>query len=217
MRVFRLLVVCQLLSSAAVHAQWIPITAKIKQTREVFMNGQKTETHVREGLYYRSSHGATLEEWTRVDGSESKAVGYMTMQADGVTYELHLLTRRAIERRFSVPSGADLRKPPTPPARPAHLRQVTVGGVRCTVIPARMQPGFGQPSVPAGEICISDELNLMVRNEQTHSLSGTKTVRVLYEMDDIQSHKEPDPKLFDLRGRGFTIYTASEPAKPPAP
>jgi hypothetical protein len=217
MRVFRLLVVCPLLSGAAVHAQWIPITAKIKQTREVFVNGQKTETHVREGTYYRSSNGATLEEWTKIDGSESKAAGYMTMQADGITYELNMLTRRAIERRFSVPNGVDLRKPPTPPARPSQLRQVTVGGVRCTVIPARMQPGFGQPSGPAGEICISDELSLMVRSLQTHDHSSTRTIRVLYEMDEIQSHKEPDPRLFDLRGRGFTIYTASEPTKPPAP
>jgi hypothetical protein len=214
MRWLALFFFLSLTPAAPVYAQWVPVTAKIRQTRELLQDGKSVERHIKEGNYYRTADGSTLEEWTRVDGSESKAVGHLTKQAQGVAYDLNMITRSAIERRFSLPSGANMKSPPRASIS-SKLPQITVGGVQCTVLPARVQVGIGQPSAPAGETCFSAELNLVVRNQLTHTLTTGKVMRTLYEMFEIETHKEPDPKLFDLRGRGFTVYSASGPSKPP--
>jgi hypothetical protein len=197
---------CAMLFLAATPAagQWVPIVAKLKQTQEVYANGARIETRVREGNYYRTSDGSVLEEWTKIDGDTSRAVGYLVDNRRDLSYDVNFVTRTAIEKRIVLPPGVSGR--PRTPVRPPAGREIIVGGLRCIALPAVVQKPTGPP-LSAGETCVSSELSLLVRNDLTMPRPDGKSVRTLYELTDVQVHKEPDPKLFDLRARNFTVYS----------
>lgn len=197
------------LAGSSVQAQWVPVTAKIRETKQILREGRVIQTHSREGAYYRRSDGAELREWARVDGDESKAVGYLTLHAEGITYDLTMINRRAMERRFAVPVGVDMRTPPKPPARPANLQRITIGGVDCTVVPSRTRAAADAPAVPDGDVCMADALNLMLRRQHSYRLPDGREVRTVFEMVEIQANVDPHPGLFDLKGRGFTIFRST--------
>lgn len=201
-----------LLTCGSASSQWVPVQGKIRETREVFLNGQKVETHVREGLFYRSSNGSTLTHWTQTDGDTQRSTGTLADNSTMVNYQLDFTNRIAIERRSVLPPGVN--GPLLPTAAPASEKapEIFLGGVRCRTMPANFRTkadaDAGKPFVRAGEVCWSNEYSLLVREDLRLRRSGEREERFVFEVFDIEPNVEPDPKLFDLRARGFTVYGA---------
>jgi len=198
--------------------QWVPLTAKVRERTTIVEAGKAVPFVQKEGSFYRRSDGSTLIEWTYVDGDERKAVGHLSMGNSSLGYQLHLGNRTAIEQH-RAPSRAvsglgdssRLHRDPK-----AALRQDFIGAVACAVYPLFFQGGKGQPLVRTGEACWSHELGLMLKQDKTYVGSEDgRTYHTVYETFDIQPNTEPDPKLFDLQARGFTIYkSGSAPDRP---
>jgi hypothetical protein len=207
----KLVAVFVLCGSGTIHAQYVPVVAKIKQVREITRPGQPSETHTREGNFYRRSDGSTLEEWTVVDGDTSRGVGELTDNQANITYQLNLVGRTAIQRRETLPSGVtSLAGPPQLPEKQGLSSPIIVGGIACVVLPVKSSPSLALNVT--GQVCVSRQHNLTVRRDITSTAQGGRTDHTTYEMSDVRLYMEPDSKLFDLRARGFTVLTAQEPA-----
>lgn len=205
-----LLVIFVGLSSASAFAQWVPVTAKIKEMRETVVNGKTVEIQTLEGSYYRKSDGSVLKELRPAAGSSGTQRGSLVDHKSMTTYQLDLVSRTAIARPLVIPGGADPTIPPRAPARPASVRHAVVGGVSCAVLPARVRSGPGGTPRPAGEVCISDEFSLLLKNESVQSLPDGRTIRAVFELSDVRTYVEPEESLFNVAGRGFTIYRADQ-------
>jgi hypothetical protein len=196
-----------LLFTSTVRAQWTPVVSKVKETTKVSGNGQPIKAVQKEGSFYRRSDGSILVEWTSVDGDPGRAVGSLSFGQTNLRYQLNIASRTAIEREVVSPPGVDsaldpARMPKTP-MKP--LREEFVGTVACAVFPLYRRQRPEAPPVPSGEACWSHELGLMLKRESTYVGSDGRTYHTTYESYDIDI-REPDPALFDLQGRGFTVF-----------
>ena len=49
------------MGAANLRAQWVPVSAKMKQTVETMENGKVVKVEHKEGNFYRTSDGSTLD------------------------------------------------------------------------------------------------------------------------------------------------------------
>jgi hypothetical protein len=190
------------------YSQSTPLTAKIHQTEQVFVNGQLVQSHTREGIFLRTSTGMVLREWTIIDGKPSggeAGYGSLTDTQKGLTYSVDY-TRKVAYQHPSIPipqSGKpqNLTQNPATNAR----EKASVEGLSCTYNPAYIHPKPGE-TVYGGRICRSEEYNVNLRQELTLPApeNPTQYSKVSEELTEIHIGEEPDPKLFDLQS--FTIY-----------
>lgn len=187
-------------------AQWVPVTGKVKQTKEVFgANGVLLERqNLKAGNYFRAANGSTLRQWTEVNGTPTKnVIGEMLDNRSGTNYRVEYLEKRAIIQFTGQPLSSDMY---AEQGRNATGQDI-VAGVNCSVVPAKDE----QSGREVGSFCIALDYGLALRVEaKGQSPDGTKT-RFLTELYDLQIGATPDPKLFDLT-QFATMKMA--PAKP---
>jgi hypothetical protein len=190
------------------YAQSVPVTAKVRNTGEVVLNGKSIETHVEEGVFYRSFTGVELRQWLTTDGNPVH--GKMAMAAiydapNDVNYWLDSVAHNAYVQPAStvnLPDGSSSGQP-----QPA-LGESSVEGIPCSIFPVyTLQSG---QRILIGRTCKSKQYNLVLRMEYTKPTKDPteKQYRTTTEYFDVQIGVEPDPKLFDLTA--FTIYRPDE-------
>lgn len=193
-------------------AQWIPLTARIRETTTVIVGGQPVETQTREGILYRRSDGSTLTEWAHVNGDPRRASSHLVDYQKNSSYEIKTADRMALERP-ALPVG--ISTPPRPQRfERSGLREEVVAGFACVVVPHKSIPHGRKMQDHMqlhqdGVACWSNQYNLMLRlNVQRSGVDG-KVYHQLYEVVSLDPGTEPDPKLFDVQARGFTVYKTS--------
>jgi hypothetical protein len=187
--------------------QSIPLTAKIHQTEQVFVNGQLAQSHTRDGIFLRTSTGMILREWTTIDGKASSgeaSYGSLTDPQHGVTYSVDYARRTAHQhQQIKLPQTG---KPLQTNSNPTASRETgSVEGLSCTYNPVYVHSKPGE-TVYGGRACRSEAYNLNLRQELILPAPGDSSQysKVTEQLIDIHIGEEPDPKLFDLQT--FTVY-----------
>lgn len=188
-----------LASASGAYAQYVPVTAKMRQTMQAIENGKIVSTRTEEGTFYRTKDGSWLERWNR-------GLRFSTLwdNKTQTAYQVNYNTRVAIESPeppdFGVPDF--LRKEaPGPPA------QSSVEGIPCTLKPVRLISSTRTHSgvvEDAGQVCWSTEYKLRLKQETRLPSGSDGASRQIFELYDIKLNAGPDPKLFDLQG-SFTV------------
>jgi hypothetical protein len=192
------LILWTLISGASSYAQFMPVVAKTKEVEEISKDGKVVETHVREGIYYRSSDGSVLEYWTSIDGSQDKAklsMGGNTFfdNRDGSLYALDLYNHKTHVESTGRPTKQDImRQSGDGKPRPEEW----VSGIKCELSPLQMRITGGK-LFPAGQICAAPDYGLLLKREMTYPSADGHTEHVVWTMQDVEIGKEPDSKLFD--------------------
>jgi hypothetical protein len=178
------------------------VTAQVRVTDEIIAsNGKVIASHIRDGVYYRTSSGSTLTHYTTLDGNPTAGeMASGSLSENGTNYQLDYTQHRAYVAPF----------PPPPPHNETPRAQNTLGqssveGIACTLFPVVLVTGGTK--TPVGTLCDSDQYHLILRMDITNpGKNGTSSHNVT-ELYNIKVGLEPDPKLFDLQ-HNFTIYRA---------
>src|SRR5580704_9215438 len=78
-------------ATSAAYAQDVPLSAKIHETEQVFIDGKLARTHTREGIFLRTASGMVLRQWTLIDGKQptgEPGYGVVTDTQKGVIYNV---------------------------------------------------------------------------------------------------------------------------------
>jgi hypothetical protein len=203
-----LVVLCLLITSYSrgVRCQSVPVVAKMRLTEQLVQNG-KTESHTREGVYYRNAAGSVLEQWTSFDGKPT--VGQMSWatlydRQTGTNYMLDYVQHHAY---VDAPGETSIPKSSRTRAQNV-LGQGSIQGLACTWYPTNQLNATGE-KVPAGKHCYSDtyELDLKEDNNFTWPMKDSvRTQHLVIEKYDIQMGQEPDSKLFDVKSN-FVVFS----------
>ena len=197
-----LFMIVTFVSAGSLHAQWVPVVAKIRMVHQTIVDGKLVRSETKEGDYYRSSDGSVLRHWKTVNGDEQAGGrGELLDNKNLASYQLNYHTKQAFQSEWKMakPSPDVFRAEP-----PKSLGEDSIEGIRCTIVPAQFQDGFGQPPKDAGRTCVSTDYALTLRTDITVR-QGTTIEHTLIEMFDLRMHQEPDAKLFDIEAQ-FTVF-----------
>ena len=184
----------------SVHAQFTPVSAKIRQTDTKKVDG-KDVVIVKEGNYYRSSDGSVLIQWLTVNG-EKAWDGTLEDNAEPAFYHLDYKQQRAYQEASH----------PGHTAKPGSFSVVndiggdSVEGVPCRIAPVKLVPpgqSSQQARQEAGRVCVSAQYDLMLWEDW----NVVPTERSRLELYGIKIGVEPDRGLFDVKSR-FTVFAA---------
>ena len=194
-----------LLGAVSLHAQFTPVTAKIRITDETIRNGKVIKTKMREGNYYRSSDGSFIRQWTKIDGDEKAAPfspGQLFDNRTATNYQLDFANHRAYEREKG---GEPMVAHPPNYEAAKKLRHDSVQGIPCILNPVKFYHRDTNTYEDIGTNWRSLEYNLNLRLDLTRKLDNGDSVHEITELFEIHIGTEPDPKLFDLQ-KNFTVY-----------
>jgi hypothetical protein len=203
-----------ILSSAyTVQGQWVPVTAKARETVETSKDGKLEKVDRKEGVFFRTSEGSTLRYWTSVNADEKLGGrGEMTDNRGLIQYSVNM------KHKYFYELGK-LPKPLTPVVRitspTTNSADKVIEGLRCHCSPAFVQWPDGRRD-RIGENCAAIDYDLEVRTDHTSTQNGL-TRHVIAELYDISPGEEPDANLFDLQKNGATVFKQTEPKNPPTP
>jgi hypothetical protein len=185
-----------LLFSSAAYGQ--AVTAQQRVTEETIApNGKVIASHIRDGVYYRTSAGATLQQFTTLDGQ--RLVGqqaWAVLWDNGVNYQLDYTQHRAYvfpNPAFTMPSSSPK----------VERSQSSVEGIPCMLWPVYLVEAGTRTLIGHG--CNSEKYNLALKVDVTIPGRNGQSIHKVTEMYGIQIGLEPDPKLFDVQ-HNFTIY-----------
>jgi hypothetical protein len=194
-------------------AQFTPVVSRVRQTQETLVGGKVVKSVQREALYYRQADGSYIFKWvSQIKDGESlpESTGAFWDNKTASAYRLDYQNKRAVlEAKHKVPmqpntSAATLEVDKKFPEELVH-------GIPCRVHPLSIHMPSGK-DVPAGQMCISRENDLVLKKEETYSVGTDQTFHVLMEYYDTQLGVEPDPKLFDF-SRSFTVFEPATASK----
>jgi hypothetical protein len=195
-----------------VQGQWIPVTAKIREIHETWQAGKLVKVDHKEGVFYRTSDGSTLNYWTSVNGDEA-------LGGQGETTDNRSLTHYSVNMKKKY--AFELSKLPervTPDsyqnAAASTLGDQEIEGVRCRRSPVFFLWPDGRLE-KMGETCVSIEYGLELRKDHQLTQDGV-TRHSVTEMYDIKLGIEPDAKLFDLQ-RNASVFKQQNPDSQPKP
>jgi len=181
------------LSSANVHAQWVPVTSNIRFTREILADGKLVTRQVKDGLFYRTDNGSTLTHWTHGDLDPKQPSGELFDNQKVLTYQVFYEAKKAVEE-------APMLSAPRRPDYDMDLKPVgsdSVEGVPCDTIAVEFAgPKMKQQRV--GSACVARDLGLMLKQETTFNKPNGTTIHTLLEMHDIKLNVPPDKNEFDI-------------------
>ncbi|MGA9885216.1 MAG: hypothetical protein WBQ34_15990 [Candidatus Acidiferrales bacterium] len=182
------------------------ITARTRVTMELIgPNGNVTASHIRDGVYYRTSAGDTLTQYTTMDGAPiTGELAWATMLKNGLNYQLDYAKHRAYA--ISLPKFTPLTNVPKSRGVPS-----SVEGIPCMLLP--VYQGNAGTVTRVGSSCYSKTYNLTLKTDSTITGSNGRSARNVIEMYAIRIGMEPDPKLFDIP-HNFTIYRYTEESPP---
>lgn len=184
----------------SLYAQSMPLTAKVRSTGEIIINGKVLETHVRESLYYRTSDGSELRRPVSLDGKPVQgeaARGSLFDKPHGTNYAIDYEKREAFHAG-PPPSFNPAHLPALESAVPPPSGQSSVEGYPCTLRPVYLVRPKGR--ILIGSNCVSDEYHLVLKTDVTtpSAITVGRAAHETTELYDIRIGVEPDPKLFDL-------------------
>jgi hypothetical protein len=188
--------------AGSAQAQWIPVVAQVRETHETWKNGKLEKVDTKEGVFYRASDGSTLKYWLQVNGDESRGgPGEMTDNSSLIHYSLNMRTKSAHE----VARLPERLKPQdaVPTSMSESLGDQVVDTISCRRVPAFVQWPDGRREL-IGENCVSIEYALELRTDHK-AVQNEVMHHVVYELYNVRTGVEPDPKLFDLQKSGLTI------------
>jgi hypothetical protein len=199
-RMFFCLAVAIPLAVSSLYAQSMPLTAKVRSTNEVIVNGKVVDTHVREGLFYRASDGSELRRPVSLDGKPVQGEGARASLFDkphATNYAIDYEKGEAFHAG-PPPSFSPARLPTLESAVPPPSGQSSVEGYPCTLRPVYLVRPQGR--ILIGSNCVSEEYGLVLRTDVTtpSAITVGKAAHQTTELYDIHIGVEPDPKLFDL-------------------
>jgi hypothetical protein len=185
-----------LLLSSVAYGQ--AVTAHERLTEETInSNGKVIASHIREGVYYRTSAGSTLRQYTTLDGNAIVGqLGWAILQDGTGTYKLDYTQHRAYV--VSGPQATPLSGIPT-----TQKAQSSVEGMPCTLWPVYLVEAGTKTII--GQGCHSDKYNLTLKLDVTVPGKNGQSAHNVTEMYDVQIGQEPDAKLFDVQ-HNFTIF-----------
>jgi hypothetical protein len=195
-------------ATSAAYAQDVPLTAKIHETEQVFIDGKLVRTHTREGIFLRTSSGMVLRQWTLIDGKQptgEPGYGVVTDTQKGLIYNVDYARQTAYLRTsISV-------QRPTQSQKSAHNSAPNAQdkgffeGLSCRYNPTYVHTKSGE-TINGGRTCRSDTYGIDLSAEVTlpAPANPAQYSKITELMTDIQIGTEPDSKPFDFRG--FTIY-----------
>lgn len=191
---YALMVSAVLTGPLGAYAQWVPVTARLKQTREVLAQDRSLERTVKTGRYYRASNGSTLRQWQEMNGRPlGNPTGELSDNKSGRTYWIDYAAKRATVRAEggpNLPRAYDAEK-----LRGKSIGQDSVGGLSCAIVPL----WDGNSGRQIGQVCIALEYDLVLRLESANTRSDGTTLRITNELEDVELNAEPDAALFDLK------------------
>jgi len=199
--------VCMLLigfGSVSVHAQFVPVTAKIRFTYEASKDG-KLKRLVKEGVFYRTENGSTLKHWTSGDINAMGGSGELFDNQTLHTYEILYKDKKMIEH-----SKQPVRRKPDEFKDMESQGKDTVEGLSCDVIVMEIA-GPGIKPHRFGNACISRDYGLWLRQETRNTTPDDRAVHTLFEMYDVKLNLPPDDNEFEIL-HTFTIM--KEPSSP---
>ncbi|HET7206890.1 MAG TPA: hypothetical protein VFI95_09965 [Terriglobales bacterium] len=203
-RAYLSVVVFVYMATASVYAQFTPVIARERVTTETINNGKVVKTDVKEGEYYRTADGSTLERWTTLEGSRLSGTGTLFDNHALVTYHLNYRNMNAYESKFKptqpVPADSFANSSSLPSEGTGE-----VAGIACTKIPFLMEMPDGKRQ-RIGEACVSSQYNLILRTETRNNGVAGSSTRTVKEMFQVRLNTPPDPQLFQVRGK-FTVFT----------
>jgi hypothetical protein len=183
----------------SLHAQSVPMTARMRLFSEIIVNGNVVETHTQEGIYYRTSTGSDVRQWLKEDGKA--ATGEMAWGSlkdeRGVNYKVDYQRRTAYAL---TPMSIN---PPHSGTRESNALGVDkVEGLNCTLFPAYLLIPGSSP-VEIGRNCLTDD-NVQLKADTATPLKSGKTVHSVFALYDVHVGAEPDKKAFDIKN--FMVY-----------
>jgi hypothetical protein len=195
-----------------VHAQWVPVTAKTRQTNETWQEGKLIKVDHKEGVFYRTSDGSTLRYWTKVNGDE-------VLGGSGEMTDNNSLSHYSVNVKQKVAFETDKLLEKLTPGASQYAAASTLGdqvieGIRCRRVPSFMMWPDGRKE-RMGEVCVSIEYDLELHKDNQLTQNGI-THHAVTELYDIKLGVEPDPKLFDLQ-KTTTVYKPQAPDTQPKP
>lgn len=181
-----------LLFATAAYAQWQPVTARIRQTKEITApDGSVSTQAVKAGTFYRISNGSTLQRWSEVAGQPTNnVIGELLDNSSGTTYSIQYLDRRATIKYKGTPKPANLYRG----VKASPIGQEVVGGVACQLFPIKDE----RSGRAVGQVCVSPQDELVLRVESFAKQPDGSSVRLITELDNVQIGTQPDSKLFDI-------------------
>jgi hypothetical protein len=181
--------------------QWIPVTARVRDTFVATVNGKVLGVEKKEGFFHRSSNGSTLYVWLDVWGGTMKpAVGQLIDNQKHLMYNLDYVRLEARQIRQIGP------KPLSDPSnvKDFGMGQEYIEGIRCVVTPIY----FMTKDQVIGKTCYASQYGLALREDATWTYKG-QTNHHTSDMYDIKLGTEPDSSLFNLER--YTVYRPSQP------
>jgi hypothetical protein len=183
-----------LLGATDLHAQFVPVVAKMGLTKEDIVQGKVVDRLTKEGSYYRASDGSVLRRWTSVNGDEKLgeiATGSLFDNKNVVSYRLNFKNRTAY--LDAPPQGAKPVRPQVLDAQAAKgLGEDSVHGIACTLFPVQIAPR-DRAAFSAGQTCRSVKYDLELKQDLTYPSSSGRTIHTIFELYDVQLGTEPDP------------------------
>ena len=176
---FKLCLIPLVLMSAAM-AETVPVTATIKETRQVVKGAQVVESSVRDGALYRGSDGSTLRQF--------KDRGQLSTPLK--SYAIDYANRKVMEmpRDQGVEDYRGMKS----------LGENTVAGIRCKLIAVEAQGPTDTKAQKVGTACVSAEYGLMLRQETSYRRKDGMIVHVVMELSNVQLHSEPEARVFEV-------------------
>ena len=218
MRVHRTLLCLSVLilsSAYAVRAQWVPVTAKTRETLETWKDGKLEKVDHKEGVFFRTSDGSTLRYWTSVNGDDKLGGdGEMTDNRTLMQYSVNMRHKYFYEMGKLPEPLAPLVRTASSVTNPAS-RDKVIEGLNCHCSPAFIQWQDGRKE-QIGENCRATDYDLEVRTDHKVTQNGI-TRHVVIELYDMSLQAEPDANLFDLQKNGATVLKQKAPENPPNP
>lgn len=189
-----------LVLSPALQAQWVPLTANVRETTTITREGVVTESRLREGVYFRTANGSTLTHWTKIAGAPTPGTGSLLDNQELVSYQLDYEHKKARQGQFAIPQ-------PLTPDLYAHIVSLgkdLVAGIPCDLVPVKEQM-MDSPPERVGEACVSAKYGLQLKQDiSTRQADGT-VAHIVTEMFDVKLNVEPNPSEFNLGGNWEVI------------
>jgi hypothetical protein len=182
-------------------AQWIPVTARIREMQIVTKNGATVQQVTREGYFYRTSAGSTLTQWLDPSGAPKSGI-LLDNQRLGL-YRLSYQGRTALQ----VKALSNSRVGPGMQGTPAIATETTIEGIPCGYVPNYL--GKDKTQI-IGQSCFSGDGLELTNDVSIPSAGGGVVTRSVTRLYEIRLHQEPSAALFDLSQ--FTLSGADTPS-----
>ena len=177
------------LPSLVAQTQWIPIIAKITESRTTTTPDKSTQVENSEAYLYRSADGSqTDRRKVVVDGKLIYDGGTLLDNKKLVVYEVDYLNKTVREvEKLTAPRSPEL----STKRDGKPVPEESVDGIKCYVFSVILA------GKEVGKMWVAKDYKIAIKSDYEVSANGSMT-RVQNHAHDIQAHQEPDHKVFEI-------------------